>query len=48
VIKVRKGDVEQTRSLTPENTDLRSIINEDVLPKKKRKKKKPKKPKKKK
>ena len=48
VLKVSKAEAEQTRTI-PDATDLRSIINNDVLPKKKRKtKKKIKKPKKKK
>ena len=47
VIKVRTSDIEKTRTLPSETTDLRSIINQDILPKKKRKtKKKIKKPKK--
>ena len=49
VLKVSKAEAEQTRTIPDAITDLRSIINDDVLPKKKRKpKKKVKKPKKKK
>jgi len=49
VLKVSKHEYEQTRTIPDEPASLRSIINDDVLPKKKRKtKKKVKKPKKKK
>ncbi len=48
VLKVSKHEYEQTRTIPDAITDLRSIINDDVLPRKKRKtKKKIKKPKKK-
>lgn len=40
VLKVSKHDYEQTRTIPDEPSSLRAIINDDVLPKKKRKSKK--------